>query len=187
VCAGYTPITSTFRYQALPLLQQKHHARQKTAGDRELPGAVTLPVATGRNGHFPGRPILLTRVIDGCDFRSDRFAVRSAECTGQFDRIADGSAGGVRPPVVMIENAYKHLEAWNHANPGSKPTMIEPTQLGRRRRRGRTGTFFQLTRHHVKLRAVSDSAPDSLACQSLALILFMSRKCNKTKVEVSEF
>jgi hypothetical protein len=36
-------------------------------------------------------------------------------------------------------------------------------------------------------KAVSDFARDSPACQSLALILFMSRKCNKTKVEVSAF
>jgi hypothetical protein len=39
----------------------------------------------------------------------------------------------------------------------------------------------------IMSKAVSDSAPDSAACQSLALILFMSRKCNKQKVEVSAF
>jgi copper/silver efflux system protein len=40
--------------------------------------------------------------------------------------IAIAIGAMVDAAVVMIENAHKHLEAWNHANPGMKPT---PSQL----------------------------------------------------------
>jgi copper/silver efflux system protein len=31
--------------------------------------------------------------------------------------------------VVMIENAHKHVEAWNHANPGRRATALEQAKL----------------------------------------------------------
>ncbi|MEA3140595.1 MAG: copper/silver efflux system protein [Gammaproteobacteria bacterium] len=43
--------------------------------------------------------------------------------------IAIAIGAMVDAAVVMIENAHKHLEAWNHANPGRKPTILEQTQL----------------------------------------------------------
>ena len=43
--------------------------------------------------------------------------------------IAIAIGAMVDAAVVMIENAHKHLEAWNHANPECKPTMTEQMQL----------------------------------------------------------
>jgi Cu(I)/Ag(I) efflux system membrane protein CusA/SilA len=43
--------------------------------------------------------------------------------------IAIAIGAMVDAAVVMIENAHKHLEAFNQANPGRKPSMIEQTQL----------------------------------------------------------
>ena len=43
--------------------------------------------------------------------------------------IAIAIGAMVDAAVVMIENAHKHVEAWNHANPGRKPTLLEQTQL----------------------------------------------------------
>ena len=43
--------------------------------------------------------------------------------------IAIAIGAMVDAAVVMIENAHKHVEAWNHANPGRKPTPLEQTQL----------------------------------------------------------
>jgi Cu(I)/Ag(I) efflux system membrane protein CusA/SilA len=43
--------------------------------------------------------------------------------------IAIAIGAMVDAAVVMIENAHKHVEAWNHANPGRTPTMLEQTQL----------------------------------------------------------
>lgn len=42
--------------------------------------------------------------------------------------IAIAIGAMVDAAVVMIENAHKHIEAWNHVNPGRKPTPGE--QLG---------------------------------------------------------
>ena len=39
--------------------------------------------------------------------------------------IAIAIGAMVDAAVVMIENAHKHLEAWNHANPGRAPTAAE--------------------------------------------------------------
>jgi copper/silver efflux system protein len=43
--------------------------------------------------------------------------------------IAIAIGAMVDAAVVMIENAHKHLEAWNDANPGRKPTITEQAQL----------------------------------------------------------
>jgi copper/silver efflux system protein len=43
--------------------------------------------------------------------------------------IAIAIGAMVDAAVVMIENAHKHVEAWNHANPARKPSMREQTQL----------------------------------------------------------
>ncbi len=43
--------------------------------------------------------------------------------------IAIAIGAMVDAAVVMIENAHKHVEAWNHAHPGSRPTITEQTQL----------------------------------------------------------
>src|SRR5260370_40889630 len=40
--------------------------------------------------------------------------------------IAIAIGAMVDAAVVMIENAHKHVEAWNHANPGRRATI--PTQ-----------------------------------------------------------
>jgi copper/silver efflux system protein len=43
--------------------------------------------------------------------------------------IAIAVGAMVDAAVVMIENAHKHLEAWNHENPGSRPTPSEQARL----------------------------------------------------------
>ena len=43
--------------------------------------------------------------------------------------IAIAIGAMVDAAVVMIENAHKHVEAWNHANPGLRATTLEQTQL----------------------------------------------------------
>src|SRR5450631_1749276 len=43
--------------------------------------------------------------------------------------IAIAIGAMVDAAVVMIENAHKHVEAWNHAHPGRNPTMSEQTRL----------------------------------------------------------
>jgi len=43
--------------------------------------------------------------------------------------IAIAIGAMVDAAVVMIENAHKHVEAWNHANPGRRATTLEQTQL----------------------------------------------------------
>lgn len=43
--------------------------------------------------------------------------------------IAIAIGAMVDAAVVMIENAHKHVEAWNHANPGRKPTTSEQLSL----------------------------------------------------------
>jgi Cu(I)/Ag(I) efflux system membrane protein CusA/SilA len=43
--------------------------------------------------------------------------------------IAIAIGAMVDAAVVMIENAHKHVEAWNHANPGRCATLAEQTQL----------------------------------------------------------
>ncbi|MDB5986365.1 MAG: cation transporter [Nevskia sp.] len=43
--------------------------------------------------------------------------------------IAIAIGAMVDAAVVMIENAHKHVEAWNHAHPDRKPTIAEQTKL----------------------------------------------------------
>jgi Cu(I)/Ag(I) efflux system membrane protein CusA/SilA len=43
--------------------------------------------------------------------------------------IAIAIGAMVDAAVVMIENAHKHLEAWNHENPGRRPTAAEQARL----------------------------------------------------------
>jgi Cu(I)/Ag(I) efflux system membrane protein CusA/SilA len=43
--------------------------------------------------------------------------------------IAIAIGAMVDAAVVMIENAHKHVEAWNHANPGRRSTMLEQATL----------------------------------------------------------
>jgi Cu(I)/Ag(I) efflux system membrane protein CusA/SilA len=43
--------------------------------------------------------------------------------------IAIAIGAMVDAAVVMIENAHKHVEAWNHANPGRRATLAEQTRL----------------------------------------------------------
>jgi copper/silver efflux system protein len=43
--------------------------------------------------------------------------------------IAIAIGAMVDAAVVMIENAHKHLEVWNQANPGRRATLTEQTQL----------------------------------------------------------
>jgi Cu(I)/Ag(I) efflux system membrane protein CusA/SilA len=43
--------------------------------------------------------------------------------------IAIAIGAMVDAAVVMIENAHKHVEAWNHANRGRRATLTEQTQL----------------------------------------------------------
>jgi len=43
--------------------------------------------------------------------------------------IAIAIGAMVDAAVVMIENAHKHLEAWNHGNPGRRPTTAEQGRL----------------------------------------------------------
>jgi len=43
--------------------------------------------------------------------------------------IAIAIGAMVDAAVVMIENAHKHVEAWNHANPGRRATTLEQTKL----------------------------------------------------------
>jgi copper/silver efflux system protein len=43
--------------------------------------------------------------------------------------IAIAIGAMVDAAVVMIENAHKHLEAWNHENPGRRPTATEQARL----------------------------------------------------------
>jgi copper/silver efflux system protein len=43
--------------------------------------------------------------------------------------IAIAIGAMVDAAVVMIENAHKHIEVWNHANPQRQPTILEQTQL----------------------------------------------------------
>jgi Cu(I)/Ag(I) efflux system membrane protein CusA/SilA len=43
--------------------------------------------------------------------------------------IAIAIGAMVDAAVVMIENAHKHIEAWNHANPGRRPTPVERARL----------------------------------------------------------
>ena len=43
--------------------------------------------------------------------------------------IAIAIGAMVDAAVVMLENAHKHVEAWNHANPGRRPTALEQTRL----------------------------------------------------------
>ena len=43
--------------------------------------------------------------------------------------IAIAIGAMVDAAVVMIENAHKHVEAWNHANPGRRPTTLEQSKL----------------------------------------------------------
>ena len=43
--------------------------------------------------------------------------------------IAIAIGAMVDAAVVMIENAHKHVEAWNHANPGRKPSSSEQLSI----------------------------------------------------------
>jgi len=43
--------------------------------------------------------------------------------------IAIAIGAMVDAAVVMIENAHKHVEAWNHANPGRRATIAEQSKL----------------------------------------------------------
>jgi len=43
--------------------------------------------------------------------------------------IAIAIGAMVDAAVVMIENAHKHVEAWNHANPGRRATLHEQSKL----------------------------------------------------------
>jgi Cu(I)/Ag(I) efflux system membrane protein CusA/SilA len=43
--------------------------------------------------------------------------------------IAIAIGAMVDAAVVMVENAHKHVEAWNHANPGRRATTLEQTKL----------------------------------------------------------
>src|SRR5580704_9737267 len=43
--------------------------------------------------------------------------------------IAIAIGAMVDAAVVMIENAHKHLEAWNHENPDPRPTPVEQARL----------------------------------------------------------
>jgi copper/silver efflux system protein len=43
--------------------------------------------------------------------------------------IAIAIGAMVDAAVVMIENAHKHIEAWNHKNPERRPTPLEQTRL----------------------------------------------------------
>jgi Cu(I)/Ag(I) efflux system membrane protein CusA/SilA len=43
--------------------------------------------------------------------------------------IAIAIGAMVDAAVVMIENAHKHLEAWNHENPDRRPTALEQARL----------------------------------------------------------
>jgi copper/silver efflux system protein len=43
--------------------------------------------------------------------------------------IAIAIGAMVDAAVVMIENAHKHLEAWNHENPDRRPTPVEQARL----------------------------------------------------------
>jgi len=43
--------------------------------------------------------------------------------------IAIAIGAMVDAAVVMIENAHKHVEGWNHANPGRRATALEQTKL----------------------------------------------------------
>jgi Cu(I)/Ag(I) efflux system membrane protein CusA/SilA len=43
--------------------------------------------------------------------------------------IAIAIGAMVDAAVVMIENAHKHIEAWNHENPGRRPTAMEQARL----------------------------------------------------------
>jgi Cu(I)/Ag(I) efflux system membrane protein CusA/SilA len=43
--------------------------------------------------------------------------------------IAIAIGAMVDAAVVMIENAHKHVEAWNHANPSRRATTLEQTKL----------------------------------------------------------
>jgi copper/silver efflux system protein len=43
--------------------------------------------------------------------------------------IAIAIGAMVDAAVVMIENAHKHLEAWNHGNPDRRPTAVEQARL----------------------------------------------------------
>jgi copper/silver efflux system protein len=43
--------------------------------------------------------------------------------------IAIAIGAMVDAAVVMIENAHKHIEVWNHVHPGSRPTLSEHAQL----------------------------------------------------------
>jgi Cu(I)/Ag(I) efflux system membrane protein CusA/SilA len=43
--------------------------------------------------------------------------------------IAIAIGAMVDAAVVMIENAHKHVEAWSHANPGRRTTLVEQTKL----------------------------------------------------------
>jgi copper/silver efflux system protein len=43
--------------------------------------------------------------------------------------IAIAIGAMVDAAVVMIENAHKHVEAWNHANPGRRATKLEQSKL----------------------------------------------------------
>jgi copper/silver efflux system protein len=43
--------------------------------------------------------------------------------------IAIAIGAMVDAAVVMIENAHKHIEAWNHENPGRRPTATEQGRL----------------------------------------------------------
>jgi copper/silver efflux system protein len=43
--------------------------------------------------------------------------------------IAIAIGAMVDAAVVMIENAHKHLEAWNHENPDRRPTAVEQARL----------------------------------------------------------
>jgi len=42
--------------------------------------------------------------------------------------IAIAIGAMVDAAVVMIENAHKHVEAWNHANPGRRATTLEQSK-----------------------------------------------------------
>ena len=43
--------------------------------------------------------------------------------------IAIAIGAMVDAAVVMVENAHKHLEAWQHAHPGRRPDVVEQAQL----------------------------------------------------------
>ncbi|MEA3106732.1 MAG: copper/silver efflux system protein [Gammaproteobacteria bacterium] len=59
--------------------------------------------------------------------------------------IAIAIGAMVDAAVVMIENAHKHLEAWNHENPGRRPTAVgQATLIGEAAAEVGPALFFSL-------------------------------------------